>query len=54
MPVGISKVDDFIVFQKRVIELNESIDDYKPASDFITALKMIIDDYKIKLPSHYR
>lgn len=41
-PVGMSKVDDFIIFKARVMDLNDTIDDYKPASDFITALSMII------------
>ncbi len=54
MPIGMSKVDDFIIFRKKVNELNESIDDYKPNSDFITSLNAIINEYKIKLPSHYR
>jgi hypothetical protein len=41
-PVGMSKVDDFIIFKAKVMDLNDTIDDYKPASDFITALSMII------------
>jgi len=46
-------VDDFIVFKKKVEELNDTVENYKPPLEFINALKMIISDYNIKLPSHY-
>lgn len=53
MPLSVSVVDDFIIFKNRVEELNDTIENYKPPLEFINALKMIISDYNIKLPSHY-
>jgi len=53
MPLSVSVVDDFIIFKNRVEELNDNIEIYKPPLEFINALKMIISDYNIKLPSHY-
>ena len=35
MPNVSSAVDDFVIFKKRVEELNEIIDDYKNPMDFI-------------------